>query len=747
MLERARGGAVAAIVLGRLACLRIPPVPLVARLRMLPLDGAPLDHPVAVCWNQHAVPFIRADTDGDLATALGVVHRHLRQAQLEVLRRIAAGRLASMIGPLGLPLDRTVLALGIRDTVRRMVDGLPPSTRDWAERFVAGLNHHGAHAAPAPELKPLGINAFEPWTLDDFFALARLYSADLTWPMLSRLLALRDGMTPDTWRRHWPTLLRAAVDAPHPGSTGPEGLLGRATRAGSNAAAIAASRSASGAAMLGGDPHLSVGLPNTWLLAGLASPGVDAVGLMLPGMPFIACGRNRDIAWGGTSLHAASSDLVDLGQVPADAFTVEEEWIPVRLHHRPVRVARRRSPHGVVVSDGALFHARTPVALRWAGNRASDELTAMLGVLRARDADGFRRALDGFGTPGQCMVYAGRDGIGRQVAAHLPKRSAETPPDLLLSPDQAASDWATIVTGSRLFSEWNPPSGMVASANERIEGPPPDRVPLGRFFAADERVSRLRTLLGPDAGRFTLASFAAVFLDERQPTALAIRDRLAAVLPPVLAPRRAGFARALRSWDGSYDAASEGALAFELLFAATARALLPEAELRALRTVWATRALVAETFERAEGAALAGAVARAVPDAARRFRRFRVWGRAHRHRLQHPVGVVPVLGRRFRQAGFPGSGGNDTLNKTGHAPLRQRHVIRFGGTARYTFDLADPDRSECVLFGGQDGWLGSANFADQLPLWRAGRAIAMPLRSASVASAFPLLTTLRPPAP
>jgi penicillin amidase len=67
--------------------------------------------------------------------------------------------------------------------------------------------------------------------------------------------------------------------------------------------------------------------------------------------------------------------------------------------------------------------------------------------------------------------------------------------------------------------------------------------------------------------------------------------------------------------------------------------------------------------------------------------------------------------------------------------------------ARHISDLSDPDANWFVLFGGQDGWLGSAAFADQMPLWREGRAIRMPLRPATVAAEFPRVTLLRPAAP
>ena len=92
-------------------------------------------------------------------------------------------------------------------------------------------------------------------------------------------------------------------------------LLSTVSKAGSNSLAVSASRSKTGGALIASDPHLGISLPNLWLLAGYKSPSYHVVGMMIPGIPFVAVGRNPRIAWGGTNLRAASSDLFDLAQV------------------------------------------------------------------------------------------------------------------------------------------------------------------------------------------------------------------------------------------------------------------------------------------------------------------------------------------------------------------------------------------------------------------------------------------------
>ena len=74
----------------------------------------------------------------------------------------------------------------------------------------------------------------------------------------------------------------------------------------------------------------------------------------------------------------------------------------------------------------------------------------------------------------------------------------------------------------------------------------------------------------------------------------------------------------------------------------------------------------------------------------------------------------------------------------------QATPVTFGSMARHVSDMADPDANWFTLWGGQDGWLGSASFMDQVPLWREGRSIRVPLRAETVAVEFPHVTRLAP---
>ena len=144
-----------------------------------------------------------------------------------------------------------------------------------------------------------------------------------------------------------------------------------------------------------------------------------------------------------------------------------------------------------MVSDGLLMRSKRPLALRWVGHRASDELSCLLGVMRARDCASFRAAMRPFAVPGQTMlvVEAGASGrAGRVVAAHLPRRPQASMPALAVTPAQTWSFDDLVHAADTDLAE----AGPLVSANDQPACLP---VPAGFFFSLPERARRMRALL------------------------------------------------------------------------------------------------------------------------------------------------------------------------------------------------------------------------------------------------------------
>jgi penicillin amidase len=719
-----------------------PPRAFAERLSQMPTGNLPLHGPVAIRWNDLAVPFIQAANDHDLAFALGLVHAHLREAQLAMAKRVVHGRIAEMAGPRARDVDLILRILDFPHAAAAVEAAMPPETLGWMRAFLDGLNFYQDHAsAQPPEYALLGIRR-ERWSLRDLLAIGRLGGADINWLVYLSLIRHRDAAD-------WPAVWQRALAAGGASETGgaaavPDAALARVllrhSRPGSNCVVVAPSHSTSGGALLACNPHLPLALPNVWLLAGVASPRWRAVGLMPPGLPFFALGRSEHMAWGGTNMRAASSDLYDVSREPPGSIASRPERIRTRFWFDR-RAVVRRSRLGPIVSDIPRLRARpgTAIALRWMGHQPSDEITAFLRLMRARSPADFRAAFASYGVSGQNMQFADRDGnIGQIMAAWLPRREGGPPPDLILDPRSPSAEWRGHATAEELPWVLNPAAGFLASANN---APPPTDPPAGYFFSARERVERLRTLLARRE-KLSLDDLRALHLDVVSTAAA----RLAAMLVDALddagvATDRPEFVARLRGWAGSYAASAVEPVAFETLLYHVAHGLgarWPDAG-------W-THLLA---FLQADLAALAVSertvlLRKALSDAAGDAARFANWGEMHRMRVRSVLANIPLIGAAFRLDDYPVGGSRETVMKTAHGLVRTRHAVAFGAQARFLADLADPDATYGVLFGGQDGWLGSANYADQMTLWKTGHDVRLPLTQAAVEREFPHVQHLGP---
>src|SRR5207302_875307 len=207
------------------------------------------------------------------------------------------------------------------------------------------------------------------------------------------------------------------------------------------------------------------------------------------------------------------------------------------------------------------------------------------------------------------------------------------------------------------------------------------------------------------------------------------------------------FVRTLESWDGRYEADQRGPVAFEALMHELAQRLYGSADgkVPSSATDWnyLVRYLPQDLSARPEPDRRT-LIKAALDAAAVASARYGTWGDIHRLRVGHALAGVPVVGRFFVLDHYAVGGSRNTIMKTAHGLVNGRHDVTFGSQSRQLCDMSDPDRSEFVLLGGEDGWLGSANFADQVELWRQGRTITMPLTAAAVAAQFPTVTRLTP---
>ncbi|MGH8706021.1 MAG: penicillin acylase family protein, partial [Burkholderiales bacterium] len=506
---------------------------------------------------------------------LGYVHAQDRLWQMEMNRRIAAGRIAEVVGAGALEADRFLRTLGVRRAAEANLRTLDGETRRQLEAYAVGVN---AFLASDPVLPPefliTGARP-EPWTAADSVAWAKMMAWEVGGNWRYEVLRMRLAKTVPLAR------IQEFV-APYPGEPPPEitdlrtlyGTLeregvrlaedlvrladaapgGQPDGLGSNNWVVSGARSATAKPLLANDPHLGLTAPSVWYFAHISAPGVNLIGATLPGVPAVVLGRSDRIAWGFTTTVA---DVQDLYIEKLDAsggyltpegprpFRVIEETIRVK-GGEPEKLAVRISRHGPVISDvlrpaQELAPRGHVIAFGWTALAEDDRtVQAALKIARARDWDGFLEALRDFHSPPQNIVYADADGnIGFIAAGRVPVRRPENDlKGLAPAPGWLAKyDWDGYIPFEELPRTYNPSSGAIHTANHKITPPG-----YPHFISAEwqppYRAERIRELL--DAlPKHSLSSFARIQGDI---VSLAVREalpRLAATRPRGEEARRA----------------------------------------------------------------------------------------------------------------------------------------------------------------------------------------------------------------
>ncbi|MFY8105580.1 MAG: penicillin acylase family protein [Elstera sp.] len=747
---------------------------------------AGLQHEVGVYRDDDGVPHIFARTATDGYRALGYVHAQDRLFQMDLMRRLASGRLAEVIGPMGLENDRFMRTLGLRALATRDFAGLSFDTRAALIAYAEGVNSYLYHRSGALPPEYLLFPKPESWTPTDSLLWGKLMGMALAgnWrDEAVRARMLGHGMPPATidllFGRVTPPRQQADGSADFWRSLDP--ALGRALaalppiaepRTASNAWALAGSRTASGKPLLASDPHLSFTMPSLWYLARIVTGDGIRVGATAPGVPFLILGHNGRLAWGMTTTGADTQDLVierltegrddavDRALEPPETLESQTETIQVRWGADET-ITVRRSQNGPILSDlpnvtPGVAEDRHLVALKatflMPGDRSAD---ALMDLNNASDWGSFTAALSLFAAPMQNFLMASDDGtIGMLSAAKIPVRSGHDG-WVPASGWKREGAWAGLAPNA-LLPQWrDPKQGYVANANNAVVAPDyPVQVALNwdDSFRGDRLAERLES-----AQNRQVEDEAALQMDILSPFAVEMIKSLDGWEPAEKGASQA--LRDLRAWDKHMRADSRAPLLFARFAQNLAEALLAD-DLAALnagdtsRRPWRPRASVilglvktnsplcddsrtvpVETCHDQASVALS----KAATDTGSRD----TWGAVHQARHDHPVfGRIPGLSGLFGRS-FPADGGNDTLLRM--ASRDTNFTAVHGAGFRAVYDLADLDRSGFIISTGQSGHIFSPYYSSFLKRAQDGKLRPLTGTPALLVRNGAALLTLTPP--
>jgi penicillin G amidase len=559
---------------------------------------------VEVLRDRWGVPHIYARSERDLFFAQGYLHAHDRLWQLELQRRLAAGRLAEIVGEQALPVDRFFRVLGLYRAAEAGVAALGPDSRPALEAYVTGVNA-GIEAQRGRwpvEFRLLGIQP-EAWKLADSLSWVKVMAWNLGCNWASELIRTRlaahlgpelaadleppypaggpilvqgEGLPPgaasppngwggpaleEALRRTLP-LWRPGEAARHVAQELAQGL--RQAPGNSNQWVVAGERTASGRPILANDTHLLLQLPAAWYQNHLCGGGLHVSGVSLPGVPGIVVGHNEDVAWGITIAWHDDQDLYVERLHPENPHRYEFQggWLDAEVRREEIAVKGRSNPeietvvvtrHGPIISG--LVGEETPLALRWAALDDRDPLGGLIPLNRAGTWAEFRAAVAAWPAPSLNFVFADRQGnIGYVQAGTVPLRA---PGDGLapMAGWTGEHEWQGFLPAEELPQTYNPASGWLATSNHLVVG---EDYPyyLSSDFENPARACRVADLVAGVQG-LTVEDCLRFQLDTYSSAAACLAGHLLAVEPEDERQRRA--LDLLRDWEGRLDADSVAA--------------------------------------------------------------------------------------------------------------------------------------------------------------------------------------------
>ena len=691
---------------------------------------------------------------------------------MEMYRRVAEGRLSELFGEATLDADRFLRTLGLARAARQSMTAASPEATAVGDAYVRGVNAAiDSWRGPKPPELVLLRARVEPWDLVHTVAMEKIMAWDLSEYGSSMALAgARAQAGDEAVRALLPSYPEWGVtilgDTPSPAQTAPEPLQDEAdlppevsgavvasaavpdaalaplssgsTIRASNAWVVGGALTRHGKPLVANDMHLVLNHPTIWYLIGLHAPGLDVVGMSLPGAPGVISGHTAGVAWGFTNAYAADSDFFIERMDPQDTtryltpdgnepFRAREERIRVRGRDEPVSLVVRETHHGPIMTPVESRAGSQLLAYRWVAHDPSATFDGLLGMNRANTVEAFVDALADFKNPHQNVVFADTAGsFGYWMAGTIPLRRSGRPPLLPVPGWTGEHDWIGALPFSRHPHVLNPESGFVVTANNRQSRDSTSLLVSSHRWESPYRAQRITELIQASASH-DAESMRAMQLDVE--TSFVRRYRGAAED----ALRRAGLdaaAQGLVAWNGRADLESTDATIFYTWIESTR--LEMRARFYGEDQGYFPRYMVERALE-AGGADVDSLTARAAVRAA--IAPTLAWGEAHQLELTHQLGEVPLIGTLlgFGRSRIPRGGGLYTVNVGSFGGSSPPFRVTSGPSQRSVVDLADlAGGGRFILPGGQSSLPANRHSWDQLDRWRRGELWRLPLERRDV---------------
>ena len=745
---------------------------------------------VKVYYDSYGVPHIYAENEEDAMRALGYVHARERLWQMELVSRIATGRLSEIFGEKLIAVDKFYLTLGIAEASKKTVAELDKNSPSYrlTQAYLDGVNTYVDNGKTPLEFYILGIKK-KHFSIEDIhnvygYMAYGFAMANKTDPVVSALYEklgesylkqldididksteLIDNYEGDDTR---------VLSSISGFSRQIKSLTPFPAIHGSNSWVLGPGKTKNGKVIFENDPHIEYAQPAVWYEAHLVTPQTEIYGFHLALNPFPLLAHNHHQVYGLTMLENDDIDLYTetLNPNNPDEYKYGGEYLPFRIREEvipvkgsdSVRFTIKETLHGPVMNAIVPgIHTSHPVSMYWVFTQRPNRLNeAIYRLSRAKDMEEFKKGLPLLHAPGLNVMYGDdRGNIGWWAVAQLYERKSGVSTKMLIDGSKPENHELRFLPFDDNPHAVNPPWGYVYSCNNQ-----PDSLP-GRNFVPGYYPPHDRALrVVNNVSKWTEATLEqslALATDDISSTApYTVPYILKSLENASLTPTEQKAKEILSGWQFDASTGSRGVTVYSVFIDEFEKALYADemGELfSGFRHTFLAERMIAptltgkypiwqddirtpgkkETLSDIHLAAFRNTVkriSRVLGDDPSKWE----WKRLHTVTYKHPLGEVKLFRKFFNVGPFPIAGNKKVLNNQMYDRSADYYRVHAGPSTRRIIDFSDIEHAKAVIPTGQSGNPLSPHYRDQAELYLKGEYRTLLLNAGEIKAESKLLT-------
>ncbi|MFH6934531.1 penicillin acylase family protein [Flavobacterium sp. FlaQc-30] len=730
-----------------------------------------LQKETTVYFDEYGVPHIYADSEKDAMTALGYVHAQERLWQMELLRRIAPGRLSEIFGSVALKNDTFFSGIGIEEASAKAISKLDKNSVSYklTQAYLDGINQYLDEGTTPIEFTLVGVKK-QKFTINDVYNIFGYMSfsfamAQKTDPLLTDIrnrygaAYLKDLGIEGEFNSTQIKSSKENIEEYTAISKSITALLDKSPIPpfiGSNSWVAGPNKTKSGKVIFANDPHIGFSQPATWYEAHIVTPEHELYGCYLAGTPFPLLAHNREYAYGLTMFENDDIDFYqeknktgDLNQyqTPTGFATYEVRKKTIKVKDTSdVVLTVKSSRHGPIMND-LLDHLdkKNPIAMLWTYTQQPIQiLDAVYGLSHAKNKEEFRKATQLVAAPGLNVMYGDAKGnVAWWATGKLYKHNKGVNTHLILDGSTGKEDIVEYLDFSKNPSAENPKWGYVYSANNQPEAI--DGYLYPGYYLPEDRAKRISGLMDAKSDWDKEAISKMIYDNTSDVAVETVKNLISNIDLNTVSAEEKEAVNVLKSWKGTTnleDVAPTiynkwvylylkntfedemGEDNFNLFLGISIGKQVIANQIKNENSVWwdnvktknvkeTRKDIVAKSFHETV-TALQKQLGNTVADWK--------WEKVHTVEHEHPLGKIAALRGLFNVGPFGSPGSNEVINNLFFGLNNEgKYYVKGGPSTRRIVDFSDIENSWSILPTGQSGNPFSKHYSDQAEMYNEGK--------------------------